>query len=91
MIEEQPQPSTKLECTCKYKTADGICCICKNHHTNCVCQKNEQSFKLKEELVDILKATMDNIENLPIHARFSPVTHADLAAVIHTLYKIFKS
>lgn len=44
----------------------------------------------KEELISILEDMGKKIEELPMHAMFSPITHADLAALIMLLVSIFK-
>lgn len=45
----------------------------------------------KEELLDVLDETIKNIENLPIDASLSPVTHADFSSLLTLLSSIFRA
>jgi hypothetical protein len=45
----------------------------------------------REELIDMLEATIDNIEKLPNHAMYEPITHADFWAALILIKSIFRS
>lgn len=42
----------------------------------------------RKELVDMLDATINNIENLPEGAMYSPITHADFWAALILIKQI---
>ena len=45
----------------------------------------------RKELVDMLDATIQNIENLPESAMYSPITHADFWAALILIKQILIS
>jgi len=54
---------------------------------------NEESYPkpTKQELLEMLDEMRKRIEELPMNAMFSPVTHADLCSLIMLMSAIFKA
>jgi len=45
----------------------------------------------REELIEVLESTRKNIDSLPTHAAFSPVSNADFSAFLSVLVEILRS
>ena len=44
----------------------------------------------RRELLESLEHWLENLENLPVNARMTPVTHADLASVVSLVCALFR-
>jgi hypothetical protein len=52
---------------------------------------NNYDTHSKQDLIDMLKFTLDNIENLPQPALLTPITHYDLYAMGSIILAILKA
>jgi hypothetical protein len=52
---------------------------------------NHNDKPSKKELLDILDEMRKNIENLPINAMMSPITHADFCSLLILLSSVFRA
>ncbi len=53
-------------------------------------EDQEDKKPTREELIEMLDATIENIEKLPQNALYAPVTHSDLWASLILIASILK-